>query len=55
MNCWFLQNKRTISIEIDHKGGLGFCKEEDKGQDEEGGDDVKARRKRTKVRMNKWG
>lgn len=36
MNCWFLQNKRTISIEIDHKGGLGFCKEEDKGQDEEG-------------------
>ncbi len=51
----FIIKKRTISIEIDHKEGLGFYKEKDKGQDEEGGDDIEARRKRTKVKMNKWG
>jgi hypothetical protein len=37
MNCWFLQNKRILNIEIDHKEGLGFYKKKDKGQDEGGG------------------
>jgi len=37
MNCWFLQNKRTISIEIDHKGAWGFAKKRTKVKMRNGG------------------